>query len=93
MDEQATTASGATGPRDGCNRAIPRIWATQKLAFCNGKSIAYEILAEIALDWNDRFSSYLPVKHPCGRDCKNVSGSVNSPLPSDRDPLLSFGET
>jgi hypothetical protein len=25
-------------------------------------------------------------KHPCGRDCKNVSGSVNSPLPSDRDP-------
>jgi hypothetical protein len=32
-------------------------------------------------------------KHPCGRDCKNVSGSVNSPLPSDRDPLLSFGET
>jgi insertion element IS1 protein InsB len=45
---------------NGCNRAIPRIWATQKLAFCNGKSIAYEILAEIALDWNDRFSSYLP---------------------------------
>jgi hypothetical protein len=47
-------------PHTGCNRAIPRIWATQKLAFCNGKSIAYEILAEIALDWNDRFSSYLP---------------------------------
>jgi hypothetical protein len=35
----------------GCNRAIPRIWVTQKLVFCKGKSIAYEVITEIALDW------------------------------------------
>ena len=35
----------------GCNRAIPRIWATQKLVFFKGKSIAYEVRIEMALDW------------------------------------------
>jgi hypothetical protein len=37
--------------REGCNRAIPRIWAAQKLVFCKGKSIAYKVITEIALDW------------------------------------------
>jgi hypothetical protein len=35
----------------GCNRAIPRIWATQKMAIFKGKSIAYEAHIETALDW------------------------------------------
>jgi len=35
----------------GCNRAIPRIRATQKLASCKGKSIVYEVLIEMALNW------------------------------------------
>ena len=41
----------ASRTRDGCNRAIPRIWATQKLVFFKGKSIAYEVRIEMALDW------------------------------------------
>jgi len=35
----------------GCNRAIPRIRATQSLVFCKDKSIDYEALIEMALDW------------------------------------------
>jgi hypothetical protein len=35
----------------GCNRAIPRIWATQKMAIFKGESIAYEAHIETALDW------------------------------------------
>jgi hypothetical protein len=37
--------------KKGCNRAIPRISATQKLVFFKGKSIAYEVCIEMALDW------------------------------------------
>ena len=42
---------GQGGSYRGCNRAIPRIWATQKLAFCKGKPIIYEVFSAMALDW------------------------------------------
>jgi hypothetical protein len=41
----------APSASSGCNRAISRTWATQKLAFFKGKSIVYEVRIEMALDW------------------------------------------